>query len=302
MNNITKQLLVEAVKNTNEPLNLSLLAKSIGITEEEALLILTSQEKEPLKPTQFKDPGIYICLGCVHAPAENKAMMRGVTNLMRDLGDKVRGLVLLGDFIDCNTLSEYDKGRFPVIKNLTIQEEYEAGSRLLDNLTSYLHPDAHKIYLYGNHEDRYNRYMANMQLAKTPIPSPAEGMNLYDRGFHVYSRWKHDYVKLGDHLECMHGQFISTHCAKKHIDNYRGSVLFAHTHRIQTYIEGSVGGFNIGWCGDVDSPFFDYMERGTKMQWQNGFALVTVDPEGDFHVNQITCHNNKFYYNGIRYE
>src|SRR5690606_10970518 len=130
---------------------------------------------------------------------------------------------------------------------------------------------------------------------------PEEGLALKEHGFDVYTQWKHHYVTLGHHLDLFHGQYLNIHSAKKHIDSYRGSVMYAHTHRIQTYIEGSVGGFNIGWLGDQNSPLFNYMERGTKKQWQNRFAIVTIDENGDYYVNQIIAHNNKFYYNGKKY-
>jgi len=143
--------------------------------------------------------------------------------------------------------------------------------------------------------------MADMQKAKTPLQSPAEALNLDSRGFNVYTHWEQDYVTLGKHLDLMHGQYFNVHSAKKHIDTYRGSIMYAHTHRIQTYIEGSTGGFNIGWGGDISSPLFNYMPRGTKKQWMNGFAVVTIDNNGEYYVTQVYHHNGKFRYNGKFY-
>jgi hypothetical protein len=143
--------------------------------------------------------------------------------------------------------------------------------------------------------------MSDMEDAKRPLLSPKQALNLHARNFHTYENWKSDYVTLGNHLDLMHGQYYSTHSAKKHIDVYRGSVMYVHTHRVQTYIEGKTGGWNIGWGGDVNSPFFNYMERGTKAQWLNGFSLVTIDEHGDHFVQQVICHNNKFYVGGKKY-
>jgi len=257
------------------------------------------EEVGEYKSNKYTNPGTYLLLGCTHVPGHNQAMMDGVKKLAHDI--KPQGLILMGDFLDLNSLSGHDKDKFTAIKGLTLDQEYKAGNQVLDELLANFPKEADKVYLYGNHEDRWNRYMSNMQNAKAPIQSPEEALKLKERGFNVFTRWSSDYVTLGQHLEILHGQYYNTHCAKQHIDKFRGSVAFVHTHRIQMYVEGKTAGFNIGWAGDVNHPFFNYAERGTKNQWQNGFALCTIDEQGDYFMQQIFCHNNKFYYNGKQY-
>jgi hypothetical protein len=213
---------------------------------------------------------------------------------------RLKGLIFNGDFLDCNSLSQHDVGNFTAIPGLTLTEEYEKGEEVIKKYDQAVGPIT-KVFMYGNHEYRYTRYMNNMQHAKTPIQSPEQAMKLHEKGYVVINNFKQGFVKLGDHLEVIHGTYYNTHCAKKHIDVLRGSVLFAHSHRIQTHIEGHVGGFNIGWGGDVNSPAFNYAERPTKSQWQQGFALVDVDENKDFFVTQIICHNSRFFYNGKKY-
>lgn len=251
------------------------------------------------KVKQFTEPGDYLLVGCVHAPAHNVSMMNGITNLLID--HKVKGLMLMGDFIDVNSLSGHDVGKFTATPGLTLDKEYADGEELLTQLTKPLSKDAIKVFLYGNHEDRWNRYMGDMESAKKPLPSPTEGLKLREKGFHVYTHWKDDFVTLGNHLDLFHGQFYNIHCAKKTMDTFKGSVAFVHSHRVQSFIEGKTGGFNIGWGGDVTSPFFNYMPRGTKSMWQNGFAMVTISETGDYYLQQIIHYNNRFYYGGKRY-
>ena len=80
------------------------------------------------------------------------------------------------------------------------------------------------------------------------------------------------------------------------MDTLRGSVMFGHSHRIQSYIEGNQGSWNIGGLYDITSPAFNYADRTAKSQWQNGFALVYIDSNGDYYVNQIIANNGKFVY------
>ena len=258
-------------------------------------------DKPKLAKTKFTTPGDYLVLGCMHVPGHDASLVKGITQMMKENKDKIQGLMLIGDFLDMNSLSGHDINKFTALPGLTLSSEYTAGNKVLDMLTNHLKPSADRVYLYGNHEDRWNRYMADMQKAKTPLQSPAEALNLDSRGFNVYTHWEQDYVTLGKHLDLMHGQYFNVHSAKKHIDTYRGSIMYAHTHRIQTYIEGSTGGFNIGWGGDISSPLFNYMPRGTKKQWMNGFAVVTIDNNGEYYVTQVYHHNGKFRYNGKFY-
>ncbi len=249
----------------------------------------------------YNKPGTYLVLGCWHVPFHNKTLHAGVQQLISDLGGDLTGLVLNGDFLDCNSLSGHDKGKFTVTPGLTLTQEYEEGRKAIRELITDLPKDTAKFYLYGNHENRWDRYMADMQQAKTPLLSPRQGLQLDQLGFQTIESYSSGYLTLGAHLDILHGVYYSTHCAKTHIDRFRGSVLFAHTHRIQSYIEGRTGGFNIGWGGDVTSAAFNYADRGVKASWQNGFAIVNIDEQGNYFVQQIICINGHFYYNNKKY-
>lgn len=250
----------------------------------------------------FTKEGFHIVLGCWHVPFHNKKLTDNLFQLISDNKENIAGFHLIGDFLDLNSLSQHDVGKFPVVQGLTLDKEYKEGNKVLNDFDSLFRDGIEKSFLYGNHEHRYNRYMSNMQAAKTPISSPADALDLENRGYNVLTNWEQDYIKLGAHLELIHGTYFNQHAAKKHIDTLRGSVAFAHTHRIQSYIEGQTGGFNIG-CGiDLNSPAFNYASRAMKSQWQNGFAIVYIDSNGDYYFNQIVAHNGQFVYNGKLYK
>lgn len=256
------------------------------------------------KPVEIVDTvhphqGTHLVLGCVHVPFQNQKVLDGIYQLMQDV--EFDGLHLIGDFLDLNTLSSHDKGRFTAVPNLTLDDEYEAGNKVLDNLDSLLPEYALKTYLYGNHEDRWNRYMADMQAAKTPLTSPENALKLTERGYAAFTKWNKDFFILGKHLELLHGEYFCVHTAKKHLDVLRSSCLFAHTHRIQTFVEGNSAAFNIGYLGNRDSATFSYAGRAQKSMWQNGFATVTIDENGDYFVEQVIVCNDKFVYGGKIY-
>jgi hypothetical protein len=260
---------------------------------------IESPGNKPVLHTKITKPGNYLILGCWHVPFQNKEFTKRVFDLMNT--HKFDGLILNGDFLDCNTLSGHDRGKFTAIRGLTLTEEYRQGKEVLKQLVELLPANAEKVYMYGNHEDRYFRFIGDMQQAKTPPQSPTEGLGLYDLGFQVVESYATGYMTLGEHLDILHGIYYNTHCAKTHIDRFRGSVVFAHTHRIQSYIEGRTGGFNIGWGGDATSPAFNYADRGTKASWQNGLAVETIDERGNYYHQQVVAQNNRFVYGGKLY-
>jgi hypothetical protein len=246
--------------------------------------------------------GMHVILGCNHVPFENKILHEGILRMMNDYKNQIVGFHLIGDFLDLNPLSSHDRGRFTAIPGLTLDMEYRAGNALLDAFERNLDKDVWKTYLYGNHEDRYNRWMSNMDNAKTPLISPENGLNLNDRGFAVKTNWSQDFFTIGNDFDIFHGIYFSIHNAKAHLDKLRRSCAYAHTHRIQNYNEGQMSAYNIGACADFTSKAFNYATRPMKAQWANGFAINMVDENGVSHVTQIkTDANSRFYFGGKLY-
>lgn len=246
--------------------------------------------------------GMHILMGCNHVPFENKRLHEGIIELLKDYKSELKGFHLLGDFMDINTLSSHDKGKFTAVKDLTLTEEYEAGNELLDKFEEALPEDCWKTYMYGNHEDRYNRWMSNMDNAKTPLPSPTEALNLWDRGYQVKESWSQDYFTIGKGFDIFHGIYFSIHNAKAHLDKLRTSCAYVHTHRTQSYTEGQMGAYNLGACADFKSKAFNYATRPMKAQWSNGFGILMIDENGDHYMTQIKVSpEGRFYFGTKQY-
>jgi hypothetical protein len=203
--------------------------------------------------------------------------------------------------IDANSLSSHDRGNI-ALPGVTLEWEYKEGRKFLDMIDS-LGLQNNTYYLYGNHEDRYNRLVKNVDSSKygKALKSPTEGLKLIERGYKVFTSWKDDSIKIGKYLDVNHGEFCNVHTAKKTIDTYRQSTLYFHTHRYQIYIEGQVGGFNMGAGADFTTPIFGYATRAMKTSWSNCSALVTLDRDGFYHVQSLHFINNKLIVNGKEY-
>lgn len=249
-----------------------------------------------------KDTGLHIILPDVHSPWDNKVLTEGILKFIKDLGSKLKGFHILGDFLEMNSISSHSKGEIP-LKGITLGYEYQEGNKLLDKFEKTVPKGIQKNFLYGNHEARYFSITKKSDTNKfaDAIINPTKALKLKERGYKVYEDWKNDYIKLGNHMYIIHGEFCTNNPAKTHLQKYKQSCIFGHTHRSDSYYEGNMAAFNIGALADFNAPCFDYVSRIQKLNWMNGFAIVQIDEQGFFHTQVITAYNNHFWYNGKKY-
>lgn len=246
-------------------------------------------------------PERHLILPDVHVPFQNDVLISKICQLSKDVS--FDSVVLLGDFLDLFTLSKYAEDSLYQLRDVTLSDEYEAGRRVLGNILSAQRRGTKKSYLYGNHEDRYFRELQKKDHAKygTELTSPEEALRLRERGFEVVTDWKSGSVRLGTCLDLIHGTFFGAHSAKRHLDEFEGSVMMGHSHRFQTYVTGKRGSYNIGFLGDRDSKGFAYCPRAIRQKWVNGFAVVYVLDDGTFRPSPVQCWDNSFFFNGKLY-
>lgn len=256
-----------------------------------------------LKKEKLNKVGIHVVVGCNHYPWANMEQEKAILNLIKDLGNKIKGFHILGDFLDMNSLSKHSPNELP-IPGITLGYEYKSGNEALDRFEEVLPENCEKTYLFGNHEDRYFRHMKNIDASKLgeALLSPREALKLDYRGYKVYENWKEDRFLIGKHLYAFHGEFTTKYPARTHLDKQKISGIFVHTHRMDVAFDGELRAmFNIGFCGDKEAPCFKYVSRHIRDSWVNGFALVHIDEEGNYYTQVIQMFNNKFCYNGKIY-
>lgn len=245
----------------------------------------------------------WLILPDVHRPFHNKVLWDKILQLIYDLGSSLYGLIWLGDYLDAETISRFNQGSVGLLKDRTLGQEYDEGSEGLDQVDEALHEGAKKVFMYGNHEDRFRRLVLSGDNAKygSALKTPTEGLRLRERGYDVYDRYGEDFYLLGDHLEAMHGDYTNKYASEKHLRLGGGSYIFGHAHIVQSYHNGESASFCIGWLGDKDNPMFRYTSRLARSKWSNGFAIVHIDDQGFYYVDQITVWGNSFFVNNKKY-
>lgn len=195
---------------------------------------------------------------------------------------KPHGVVLNGDIVDCYAISDYDKDPTKALTH-GLQKEVDGVQELLADLK-----DANeKLWLLGNHEDRWRRLLWR-------IPGLAGVSNLtFDKVFAPESygfsiKPYGAFIELG-HLMVTHGFIVrqkSAYSAQAHFQRLGTSVLVGHTHRLGAHYHTNRRGPHValenGCLCKLSAEYVQFPD------WQQGFTYVTVDTkDGSFLAQQI---------------
>jgi len=240
--------------------------------------------------------GLWICIFDAHVPFHNKRMFESICRLIQDIQPK--GLVLGGDFLDLHSLSSHDKGKTPV-PGMTLGKEYAEGNSVLDKLELY--PFKQKVYLWGNHEARYDKYIRDADNSKIrdAVRSPLDALGLKRRNYKIYDNYPYDEFILGD-LRIYHGESFGQHCAYSDLQKLKKSIMFGHVHRQQSFLERDLEAYSVGSAADHTTSGFSYAKKLQKQIWCNGIAVVTVIGGKSF-VETIKYKHDKLVFGGKAY-
>lgn len=233
----------------------------------------------------------YAVINDLQIPYEDKQVVYGlVVPFIREL--RPYGIILNGDIVDCYSISDFDKS-----KNADLEEEIEGAEKLMKAL-----PDAKvKEWIGGNHEDRARRVAWRNLPMKGLIKSFPEAFHIEDNGY----GWREygDHYNLGK-LIVTHGFMVSADSgssAKRHFTRLGNSVMIGHTHRLGVFYKTNWRGMHGAWeNGCLCQLHAEYVQNP---DWQQGFSIVQVFPDGFFHVQQIPIiDRHLFFYGSERFE
>lgn len=185
-------------------------------------------------------------------------------------------IVIMGDWIDCYELSEFTKDPR---RKTRFQDEIDSartGLRLLEDVCP---PNARRIFLMGNHEDRYKRYIAKRapELAGIATMEHILGLDQWevvDYGESIAIgkfHFSHDWGPAGKHA-AQQTLAATGHCS-----------VFGHTHSAQIAYSGFVDGerhvaMTCGWGGEYDALAFSYKRKqAARRDWVHGIGWCEIE-------------------------
>jgi predicted phosphodiesterase len=198
-------------------------------------------------------------------------------------------IIILGDFADFYAVSSHSKDPS---RRLSLKDEVREVNRCLSLIAEL---GAAKVtYISGNHEDRFDRYIADRAPEFYGMTSIKDMLKIQERGW--------DWVPYKTHMTL--GKLHVTHdCGKAgkyaHYDaqaTFEGNVIIGHTHRLGYTVVGNAEGkphlgAMLGWLGDIEAV--DYMFRIRALRdWAHGFGIGYLLPDESVHVVPIPIVKN----------
>lgn len=247
---------------------------------------------------------VYLVATDVHVPYHCPIALGAFCDLVRDL--QPDGLVLGGDFLDLIEVSRHASSSVAQLEGLRISKSFEEGRKVLDRIVQAGGAGmTERYFLDGNHEDRLARWVKagdNAVWLGDEGTSIAHRLGLKDRGFTYVEGYPEAKVYLGK-LAITHGIWTNKFHANAHLDRFKHSVMYGHTHVPQMHygssLKNKVAAYGLGHMADPKSPAMSYAP--TPNAWCQGFGVVYVRKSGEFNVQQIQLWDGTFFYGNRQY-
>jgi hypothetical protein len=205
-------------------------------------------------------------------------------------GDAEYHLFLNGDVMDNFTLSKF----LPrVIPRFTVGDEIQWTHR---NLSKWGTHFTHKHYVFGNHEDRWERYIFENAPQMAPFTATlAEALGLDELGYDWVPYLKH-YAFEG--FIITHGDVAIKHTAARMLENYHSAGTSGHANRPQSFTWADASGSDpITWYVTgmtCRRDIGDIIKDWRRIQpWQQGFLVGEV-LDGVLYVELVRVHHGAF--------
>jgi hypothetical protein len=226
--------------------------------------------------------------------------------IAHDIG--VDGIWINGDFLDFYNVNSHGP-KHPCV-GTTLEDELSWGRMALKEIRK-MFPDIPIKYIYGNHEDRLERFI--VQNCKQLFDSVKlhrllglKSLNIEWFPYNTRHRIEDTNLYL-QHSPPSYGKNGAMTSLEKDVDQ---SSIYGCTHRQQAAARTGKSGeqyycyFN-GWMGSTTrsrehARVFSYAKGHES--WQKCFAIVTTFGGVDFKVQQIEINNGKAFYGDSVYE
>lgn len=210
------------------------------------------------------------------------------------------GLDVLGDFMDCYSLSRFSKDPE---RKLLFRDELRIGRRMLGEMVLAAgRRCADRRFSDGNHEDRLRRYLWN----NAPQLSGVEGLNVSDLLGLGKLRFRH-YTYLAPYrigqLWFHHGKLVRKHSgatAMAHALEVGANVIVGHSHRLAHVCKTTWSHTIHGWENGCLCKLNPEYVHGPP-DWQQGFAIIRFGRGRTFGVEQVQIRRGHMWIDGKEY-
>lgn len=232
-----------------------------------------------------------LVVGDVHcAPKQDLSRATLLGKAIKEL--KPNRVVYIGDFLNFDSLSAWDKDKRKKMEGRRYQLDIESGHEFLDRVDRELDDYVPEwIFIEGNHEDRLWRYLDGQPLF--------DGAVDYRKDLGI-NHWKH--IPYKEHY--LHKGVYFTHvpineagkpvtgasaCARS-LAIYQHSVIFGHTHKLASSSVHRHGASHLNQALNVGC-YFDHIDDyalGSVTSYWRGLVLIDHYKTGRFNWSPIS--------------
>ena len=222
-------------------------------------------------------------------------------NFLKDFDPHI--LIQGGDQLDLGIIGHWNQGNLRFKEGKRLLKEYEGYNVVLDQREKRMkHLETH-IMLMGNHEQWIDDLLdENPQLEG--MVEVQKNLRLAQRGIKWIGRRKHHRV---GHAYFIHGDYkdgyLPINPGKAIAGIYGKSVFYGHQHKNHVYSaqtpfdQKPIQVTGIGCLCNLNP----HWRRNQPSDWLNSFAVMQIEPNGNFHHTVINIVDGKFVYDGTLY-
>jgi hypothetical protein len=187
---------------------------------------------------------------------------------------RITHLVANGDILDFSAQSGFEKDLNTM--NST-NDEVEAGRWLIDHLSQAL-PDAKKVFIWGNHENRWKNLIEAEKGNETWVKTLDEQFGLTENGWEQYGYGSGEFYDWHNQRIFWHGHRSSIHTSKAELQDAGMSVTTGHINRNQYFETTDARGVRSSGIahGGFSKDSLGFMRKAVT-NWSQGFGVYFYD-------------------------
>jgi predicted phosphodiesterase len=229
----------------------------------------------------------------IHIPYHDPVSLRTALEYLK--AQEIDALILNGDIIDFYGISRFTRE----IGRMTVQKELHELHGFLTLLRREF-PNVRIVYKIGNHEERMRAYLLNSakDVADLDALKIENLLGCNELGIEVVRRNR---IMLG-RLSVLHGHELP-HGIAAPVNPARGvylrtkaSTLVGHHHQISNHSESDLDGNRTAcWSTGCLCQMRPEYNTFAYVKWSHGFAVVNVDEDGRYHVQNHQIIDGRVY-------
>lgn len=218
--------------------------------------------------------GVLPVAGDIHIwPGERTTAQRAYIEMVKRI--KPKYVILIGDVFDGSRISRHPRIGFLESRPM-VKDELKAVGEYLDELQKAAPKGAMLIWCLGNHDARYESYIASM----APEMEGVEGMRLKDRFPAWHPCWSvHINEGMPSHTVIKHRWHNGIHATYNNTLKSGVSFVTGHLHKLDARkwvdFSGTRYGVDAGFMADIDDAQFVHYTEDSPKDWTSGFPVLT---------------------------